>query len=53
MFKRILNLFKAKDSKQLYKAYCVAYNHVTVADDIYNQYKLKGGMNYVRKLQSN
>ena len=53
MIKRILNLFKAKDSKQLYKAYCVAYNHVTVADDIYKQYKLNGGINYVRKLRTN
>ena len=48
MIKRIIALFKAKDSKQLYKAYCMAYNHVTVADDIVNQYKAKGGMNYAR-----
>ena len=53
MIKRILNLFKAKDSKQLYMAYRRTYNYVTVANDIVNQYKRNGGMNYVRKLQSN
>ena len=52
MIKRILNLFKAKDNKQLYMAYCMAYNYKQVADDIYKQYKENGGMNYVRKLQS-
>ena len=52
MIKKILALFKARDSTQLYRAYCVAYDHVIVADDIYNQYKLNGGTNHVRKLQS-
>ena len=38
MIKRILNLFKAKDGKQLYKAYCMAYDHVKVADYIEKEY---------------
>ena len=51
MIKRIIALFKAKDNKQLYMAYCMAYNYKQVADDIYKQYKAKGGMNYaIRKL---
>jgi len=53
MIKRIIALFKAKDSKQLYMAYCMVYNYKQVADDIYKQYKLNGGMNYVRKLRTN
>ena len=48
MIKRIIALFKAKDNKQLYKAYCMAYDHVKVADDIYNNYKRNGGMNYAK-----
>ena len=48
MIKRILALFKAKDGKQLYKVYCIAYDHITVADDIYKQYKLNGGVNYAK-----
>ena len=53
MIKRILALFKARDSKKLYQTYCMARYHVTVADDIYKQYKKNGGFNHVRELQPN
>ena len=52
MIKRILNLFKARDSTQLYQAYCIAYNHTKVADDIYQQYKLNGGINHAKCIRT-